>query len=279
MQTAELSQKEYAVVPDIHNKTWLAESIAKKQERLGRHVIFLGDYFDSYQDNPEKIKETAKWLKQSLKKPTRTHLMGNHDFAYAFPTHPHAWCPGWSPEKQKAVESEISQEELQSLQLCKLIRGERNTPILLSHAGINLHTLHGISSEGLPFEQPKDDPRIEEFKNWSAEAHLEILDTQTLRWMLASKTNKTHRFHHQGTKVGEERFGGPYWLYLEDIYPIPNLGQIIGHNPMNNPVLETNLEKNGWILHIDGGLRNIAIVTPQEIKTQLSRPSLPPGPA
>ena len=62
------------IIPDIHEKYDIAESIIKKVKP--DKTIFLGDYFDDFDNNDQKIKDTARWLSRSLKKESRIHLVG-----------------------------------------------------------------------------------------------------------------------------------------------------------------------------------------------------------
>src|SRR5512137_860474 len=70
------------IIPDLHHRWHQAERIIST---VGAdEVLFLGDYFDDFGDNPEMVKDTAEWLESSVNKPNRIHLFGNHDQHYAF---------------------------------------------------------------------------------------------------------------------------------------------------------------------------------------------------
>jgi hypothetical protein len=71
------------VIGDIHNHWVEAEQIASLYDKTHR-VIFLGDYFDNFGDTAQDAIQTAQWLKESLHKPNRIHLMGNHDINYSY---------------------------------------------------------------------------------------------------------------------------------------------------------------------------------------------------
>jgi hypothetical protein len=68
-------------IGDVHNHIKAAEAIASKYESTHK-VVFVGDYFDDFHDNPDVAYDTAVWLKKSLHKPNRLHLYGNHDLQY-----------------------------------------------------------------------------------------------------------------------------------------------------------------------------------------------------
>lgn len=86
------------IIPDIHNKWYEAEEIIDKVNP--DKVVFLGDYFDSIGDTLETTYQTAQWLKESMKKTNRTHLMGNHDLSYYSE---YDRCSGFSEGKLYAI--------------------------------------------------------------------------------------------------------------------------------------------------------------------------------
>ena len=68
------------IISDIHNDYFTAEKIIKKENP--DKIIFLGDYFDDFDDTVKDSENTAKWLVKSLKQENRIHLIGNHDLSY-----------------------------------------------------------------------------------------------------------------------------------------------------------------------------------------------------
>src|SRR5690606_22035145 len=74
------------VLPDVHNH--FAEAEAQIARHPADRIVFLGDYFDSFDDTPAMAAATAEWLKDSLAKPDRLHLWGNHDLWHRFPRNP-----------------------------------------------------------------------------------------------------------------------------------------------------------------------------------------------
>lgn len=49
------------IISDIHHRWRKAEAIIAKEK--AKKVIFLGDYFDDFNDNPHAARTTAQWLK------------------------------------------------------------------------------------------------------------------------------------------------------------------------------------------------------------------------
>lgn len=123
------------VVPDIHIKHTVAEAIISyvKPDK----TIFTGDYFDSHEekDSIRDNEETAIWLKESLKRNDRVHLLGNHDVPYGY----FNWytdCPGWKLEKHAAIDRHMKEADWNKLKFWHM---EGNW--LFTHAGFTAHHL------------------------------------------------------------------------------------------------------------------------------------------
>ena len=91
------------VIPDIHNHVYWIENFLKGQKY--DKVIFLGDYFDDFDDTHKDAEITANWLKNSLTYDNRIHLWGNHDLDYCYPKNLELWCVGFTDEKCKTINS------------------------------------------------------------------------------------------------------------------------------------------------------------------------------
>jgi hypothetical protein len=134
------------ILPDIHNHTARAERvIANFSPDL---VVLLGDYFDSFDDGPPEAERTAEWLAGSLQQPNRIHLLGNHDLPYVFPQNRHLYCPGWTPDKNAAVQKVIPPDRWGVLKLSHIIG-----KLVCSHAGLSHHVfghpMRGVTAEGI----------------------------------------------------------------------------------------------------------------------------------
>ena len=51
----------YLILPDVHNRWEKVEKIIKSVK--SDKVIFLGDYFDDFGDNPQIIADVADWYR------------------------------------------------------------------------------------------------------------------------------------------------------------------------------------------------------------------------
>lgn len=134
------------IIPDIHNYTWDIEQFLKNQEPYDK-VIFLGDYWDHYKENDlSYVGITAYWLKASLQKKNRIHLLGNHDAAYRFSDNPGLFCQGFTRPKSKLINSIITQDEWEKI---GLVHFEEN--FIFSHAGVTRyifeHPIKGLTKE------------------------------------------------------------------------------------------------------------------------------------
>lgn len=74
------------IVPDIHGNPGWKNPVLKALEEKDTHIVFLGDYVDSYNwQGNEIIKNLNEILEIKRKNATRiTLLIGNHDYAYVF---------------------------------------------------------------------------------------------------------------------------------------------------------------------------------------------------
>ncbi|MCB1077826.1 MAG: metallophosphoesterase [Verrucomicrobiae bacterium] len=192
----------YLVIPDVHNHT------SEVERQIVRYptdrVIFLGDYFDSFGDTPIMAAETAEWLKDSLQKPGRLHLFGNHDLWYRFPRNPQiCWVgSGFTPAKSREISAILTAEDWEKLKLVEFV-GD----IALCHAGINetvfSHPVSGVTRS-----------RVEEL---CGEA------------LADAAANIDHRV------FSEE---GIVWLRWWNFEPLSAFSQFVGHTPSRDLRIE-----------------------------------------
>jgi len=120
------------VIPDVHHRCEWAEAVIAKEGGDCASIIFTGDYFDNHGDTPQDTYHTARWLKNSLKDPSRYHLMGNHDVAYFANGIQTVDWSGWSEHKQEVFSQSFPPELFAELPLHLAATAG---PWLLSHAG------------------------------------------------------------------------------------------------------------------------------------------------
>ena len=219
--------KKYLIYGDIHNYCDEAEEVFSRYNDT-HTIVMVGDYFDNFGDSPEVARNTARWLLKSLERPNRIHLFGNHDAAYMFSHNQAMSCPGFSPEKNKAIRSILKDEHFRQLKLYHVIhRGRDINPILISHAGISIPNLYGFKS---PFLTKKGE-QYHFLTKRTQDEHLETVAIETKKFFEAARGVAQHHFMHVGSAMGEPGQGGPYWLRLDAFTPIKNIDQIVGHTP------------------------------------------------
>jgi len=222
----------YLVYGDIHNRIDAAEHVASKYEDTHK-IIFCGDYFDGWGDDEHIARKTANWLKRSLTRPNRIHLLGNHDAAYAFCHNSALWCPGYSPEKNRAIRSIINELDFRQLRLYyEIQRGRDERPIVISHAGFTLANLYGFRH----MEYVKKGGKFRHLMDLTVDEHLFEMKKQEPRWREAAEKSGYHHFMYQGYRCGEPGHGGPYWLHMTQFTPIRGIDQIMGHTPNRHVV-------------------------------------------
>ena len=187
------------LIPDIHTNHHWVEGFLK--DKKYDQVIFMGDYFDHYNDTKESNAETAGWLIESLKKPDRIHLLGNHDIPYMFQgMYP---CSGYTTDKFSSINSVMTQKDWEKLKAFHVI-----DPWIVSHAGINRNMSHSIYGFREEYLQKKSDEAFEQ-----ARAGIEC------------------DFFNAGmSRYGPAQVGGITWAdWNVDFMPIDGINQVVGH--------------------------------------------------
>jgi hypothetical protein len=209
------------IIPDIHTRFEEAEFAILKYP--ADQIVFLGDYFDNWGVLPDRQRETALWLRESLRDPQRVHLMGNHDYPYAVGRN--LWGAGWTSEHQEAISDVLDWDHWMQLRLFHNVDGR-----LLSHAGLHSHWL---PFEGFSWE-------------WAEEMNTEAREKLHLdygHWTLAIGPCRTK------SGLSPYYVGGPLWLdWKREFEPIPGLLQIVGHSEGT----EAREKEGNWCLDSPG---------------------------
>lgn len=193
------------IISDLHNRVdWVEPVLSSIQYD---RVVFLGDYFDDFDDTVTDVKKVAKWLKRSLSKPNRIHLCGTHDMRYRFPNNPFIRVSGNFVEKSKEINHIITKKDWNKL---KLYCCEQT--FLLTHAGLH------------PYIVGTNDFR-------------QIIKPATEKALQDVGNGKTNIWLDAGVaRGGSQPFGGITWLDWHDEFePIPHLNQIVGHTQLRCP--------------------------------------------
>lgn len=249
------------VIADIHNKVEKAENIIEELEKDEdiSSIVLLGDYFDDFNDSPAIAKKTAMWLKNSLCKPKRIHLLGNHDLPYFYPWNQHIGCPGWEIEKQIQISKVLNKEDVKKFKSHHLIQPEQSSKpninaTLLSHAGITVSSLYGVLNP----TDTKDKGRLHFLNDIPTQEHLAKFETDAQQWLKLLEMGEFHPLMAQGTRVGQNYHGGPQWLDWSNFEPIANINQIVGHTIVKTP--ETKAHSNSKNYCVDTNLNHFFLL-------------------
>lgn len=218
---------DYLIIPDIHLEHERAERIIAMHP--GMRVIFLGDYFDAFDDSEGGHTATARWLTWSVQQPNRTHLLGNHD-PYYFTGKKCCECPGNNDVKYKASRALLTQEVWTSMYTHFWLRNN----FLATHAGLSINQAHPMMP--LP-------------------AFMERQETQ---FKEACRHNLDHPWLHLGSRgmIGARQIAGPLWCDWNDFEGIPGLHQIFGHSVRKGPKVKSFGENDSlsWNINLDGAI-------------------------
>lgn len=198
------------VCPDLHEARNLEEVETAIRREEPTRTIFLGDYFDQFDDTPGDAALTAIWLKESLGQPNRVHLWGNHDLAYGFPDIKEAYCSGFTAKKSRAINAILGRGDWEKL---KLSHWEGD--FLFTHAGW---------SDDFP-----GDPSRSKVPDREA-----LLRSEEMEAWQCLKRGSPHWIWGVGyIRGGTQAYGGLLWCDLREFTPIPGLSQIFGHTSGN----------------------------------------------
>lgn len=198
------------IIPDLHLRWQQAQKIIDSVK--ADQIIFLGDFFDDFNDDPTSIGEMADWLENSVRQPNRIHLYGNHDVHYAYSAR-HLQCSGYADWKYFAIRDRIDHKHVwDQFKWFHILDGKW----LLSHGG--LHKFHlPAKIANLHADRPKFMRELEAYL--TAESRKAFRDGS---WF-------THAGYSRG---GSQRVGGLTWCDFErEFFPVKGLNQIVGHTP------------------------------------------------
>jgi hypothetical protein len=227
-------------IGDIHNHWVEAEQIASLFDKT-HTIVFTGDYFDDFGDTAQDAIQTATWLKESLDKPNRIHLMGNHDINYSYLNYCKDElgslqniynCSGYDMKKDDAINRIMTNEDWDKIKFAHFGNG-----FWFTHAGIHPHW----------FEHP--------IKGMSNEAILDKLAKATDDY-LNRKWNETIGAVGR-CRGGMQKVGGILWCddYQEG-QTTRGLKQVFGHTPTMNKITICH-ENDGTNANIDCGLNQV----------------------
>ena len=206
------------IIGDIHHQYRVVDKILAHQKGNYNKAIFLGDYFDSFTDNPDIAKETATWLNDILNNPDYIFLSGNHDVSYMYPSNKNLYCSGFEYYKSKAILSVLDINKFRDK--TKLFHRINN--VFFSHAGISRKFLEYIQRRG-EIDEVSYDPNIIESQ----------LNSMMVKAHNYCDIGYAHPLYDAGSdRGGRAEQGGLIWCDLHSFEPIPNVVSIFGHTPV-----------------------------------------------
>jgi len=205
------------VWPDVHHRVSLLQKVLENHGDKFEKRIFLGDWFDQFNDRTEDAGRTAEFLIKLMEDPRNIFLEGNHDTSYKY-GNAVSYCSGFSFEKLRLINSILDRSHWDKF---KLFHMEGN--IILSHAGVHpyvfQHPVVGINKEQM-------------------EKDCEVA-------MQAARSNMKHPIYSAGiSSGGTARFGGINWLRWWELAPIEGFDQIVGHTTVAKPEVIYLRKKN-----------------------------------
>jgi len=219
------------IIPDIHNKVDFVEpALTSPVLQPYDRVLFLGDYFDDFYDTPIDVHNSATWLKQSIHKPNRIHLLGTHDIWYRFPHNPFIMASGNTEEKLDAINRVLTIEDW------KLLRPYHyEQDFLMTHAGVHGHL---IGQYVLKNKQTFGKYIVNNTIQLSTKEIInQIIKPATEEALKDIRNNISNNWFEAGfARWGMYKIGGITWLdWNKEFEPIENLNQIVGHSELRIP--------------------------------------------
>lgn len=189
------------IIGDAHNRVDLACKILDRHQ--GSQFVFIGDYFDSWEDDENMAKHTALWLRDSLQQSNRTHIWGNHDVQYAFGM-ANLRVTGYSRHKEEVISEVLTHEHWSKLKFFHVV-GDW----WMSHAGVTQewfeHPVHGLTQSSV---------------------EREIIRAQK---DLAARRMPMSLCSYDDMGDNPAGIGGLLWVRWNRLECLPGINQVVGH--------------------------------------------------
>jgi predicted phosphodiesterase len=153
------------LISDIHNRvSWIKPCLTDLKGQYDK-VVFLGDYFDNFDDNEVIATQTAEWLHEMVNTKEfgkLIFLLGNHDVFYRSPKCYEVRSSGNTVEKSRAINTKMTPKDWLKFKLVHHETGHW----YFSHAGLSkyhfFHTIEGITHKRINSicDKALDDLRI-----------------------------------------------------------------------------------------------------------------------
>lgn len=239
------------VVPDVHLRIETLKRVLAAWGEQGE-VIFLGDFFDDFDDTPSRNREMAEMLRDEiLPNPLHTVLMGNHDLHYHPACPSELWCSGFYPDKKEVIGEVLGGDQFSLFKWAHSWDG-----VLFTHAGLHPRLVPALSGGG-----------ADELAEWIGRSCRTALDTRDSSEPLLRAGRM---------RGGYQPVGGVIWMDAREYQPISGLRQIFGHTPMRKAMdldsrtdgswcIDTNLDS---VVVMRGGAHDVSIINTRGIDSK-----------
>lgn len=226
------------IIPDIHNNHTVAEGLITKIKP--EHTIFLGDYFDDFNDTSEEIADTADWLSWSVTQKDRTHLMGNHDVHYRFANNSGVRCGGYEIGKSVIISNRVKDEHWKQIKFFANV-GDW----IISHGGVHPYWIDPVKFRN---KEPISISKSELIKK---------LERDSIECIKDLNKGRGHWFVVAGFARSRSPFvGGLTWCdFNQEFEPIRGIHQIIGHTPSRDEIRWRVLKSNDDAVYAPQGAK------------------------
>ena len=242
------------IIPDLHNRVDFVEpALSSPALQPYDRVVFLGDYFDDFYDTHQDAANSAIWLKQSLHKPNRVHIIGTHDMWYRFPDNPFVFASGNTEQKANTINHILTAKDWEMV-----IPYYYEQDFLMTHAGVHPYI---IGQYVLKHKRTFGKYIVDNNLQLSTQEIIDrIIKPATEEGLEDVKNNILNSWFEVGfARGGMQKVGGITWLdWQQEFQPIPDLNQIVGHSELRIP--EQKSTRNSMNYCLDTKNRHIGIL-------------------
>jgi len=211
------------IISDLHNRvSWVEKALASSSLQPYDKVIFLGDYFDNYNDTKKAAEKTALWLKQSLQQPNRIHLIGTHDLFYMYPHNEFLMVSGNSKSKARVISKVLDFNDIKKLYMFAF-----EQQFLISHAGVHTLLINDfIKRNNIAINKTDVNDLI-----------THVIEPATTKALFYAVKGQMDAWIDAGySRRGFQPVGGIIWLdWNTEFEPVPHINQIVGHTEIIIP--------------------------------------------
>lgn len=231
-----------AIIPDIHQDLTRLGIILRNLKSMGiTKKVFLGDWFDTFDQDANTHLETAAFLSNILNDPDCVFIIGNHDVPYAF--NPSIFpCPGYTDQNKAYIKSILDIRHWSKFKLAHKVGS-----YWCSHAG-----MHPTLFRPIGLDDSELDDYITKELEYAFNCAWNNCDTPWMKWG-KDRGGRTY-----------QSFGGITWLHFSSFEPIDNVNQIFGHTNAYKPRHIYSPKSDNWC--IDTKLNYFLVVDDEAVE-------------